>query len=651
MNNGLVVRNVIFINRAPFEKLDLKFIDGINVLASENGRGKTTIMSYIVDALYEIAKETFSHSFDGHNTAFYRISSGVEVLDARKVSLVYIRFSFQGDNVDYIEARGPLTREIYNALPLPPNPISFSDIVSHELPGNVRKFCHFFGGTKKKEIFSEHLATYFPAYRYELPAYLNSVYQPSNSPFNQFKQYIGILPNPIEVVEGIENISNWLLDVVLDWKVNEDKKSYQVPGGGVETIDTTLESILWHNVCEVLQWALYAKLGNRKKLRFGIGRRHQGNSRVAVMGVLNDGTAIQVCPSISYLSSGEKGLLCVFGEILRQADCIHQNIQVDQIDGLVMVDEIDKHLHIRQQKEVLPRLFNNFFNVQFIVSSHSPFVNMGLADHGRLACQVIDLDSGGVACEPRQNELYNQVYEMMLHEKAEYAQQVEALQQKVASITKPIILTEGKTDWKHIKHALKKLQEQGEYLDVDIVFDEYETDRGDTKLQSMCTALSQFPNSQKIIAIYDTDKDMVKLADGELFKRCGNNVYELPIPNPQGYSCGISVEMMYPEEDIKRVDVNGRRLFLTSEFNLKTGALLDGSKDRNCHNNALKDADKRGIIKIIDQEVYDVTTGTDCALSKEAYAMYILTEDVAYQGVDISGFRLLFDTIRKIIND
>lgn len=190
MNNGLVVRNVIFINRAPFENLDLQFIEGINVLSSENGRGKTTIMSYIVDALYEIAKETFSHSFDGHNTAFYRISSG------------------------------------------------------------------------------------------------------------------------------------------------------------------------------------------------------------------------------------EKGLLCIFGEILRQADCIHQNIQVDQIDGLVMVDEIDKHLHIRQQKEALPRLFNNFFNVQFIISSHSPFLNMGLADHGRLACQIIDLDSGGVVCEPRHNELYNQVYEMMLQEKA-----------------------------------------------------------------------------------------------------------------------------------------------------------------------------------------------------------------------------------------
>lgn len=70
---------------------------------------------------------------------------------------------------------------------------------------------------------------------------------------------------------------------------------------------------------------------------------------------------------------------------------------------------------------------------------------------------------------------------------------------------------------------VKKLQEQGEYLDIDVVFDEFETDRGDSKLQSMCTMLSQLPNSQKIIAIYDTDKDAVKLSDGEMFKKSGGN--------------------------------------------------------------------------------------------------------------------------------
>lgn len=79
--------------------------------------------------------------------------------------------------------------------------------------------------------------------------------------------------------------------------------------------------------------------------------------------------------------------------------------------------------------------------------------------------------------------------------------------------------------------------------------------------------------------------------------------------------------------------------------------MLDGTLDKNCHNNALKDAAKNNLVKIIDKEVYDVTTSFDYALSKEAYAMYILSEDDDYQDVDVSGFRLLFDIIRQIVND
>ena len=72
MNNGLVVKSITFINRAPFEKLDLKLIEGVNVLSSENGRGKTTIISYIVDALHEMAKQTFQLCYKETYNASWR---------------------------------------------------------------------------------------------------------------------------------------------------------------------------------------------------------------------------------------------------------------------------------------------------------------------------------------------------------------------------------------------------------------------------------------------------------------------------------------------------------------------------------------------------------------------------------------------------
>ncbi len=664
----------IFVNRAPFDYIELNFIkDGVNVLSAINGKGKTTILSHVVDAFFELARPYYPNEFEGKSNKYYRVSSSVFNLKMKEASYVYLRFAYEDDaheeNWDYLDIRNTCTEDEYN------NQITLEDKIPYTQFSNklkkdvtIKLWSRNISEEKVHMLFRTNILTYFPAYRYETPGYLNEPYS-FKIEHKIDSGFTGYLPNPIEAYCLFKNIANWLLDVELDnieqlieirnlgqkilpyLKSNDKNISKTISSNpsllhAFKRIKDSIQypqSSIAENVNIVFSHALSTKYS--EKLKLNIGSRELGEIRINVVKEDNQ----IVYPSIFNMSSGEKAIVSIFVELLRQMDNLH--IKIEDISGIVLIDEVDKNLHIKMQHDVLPKLFKLFPNIQFIVSSHSPFLNMGLADEMGDETQIVDLDNNGIICLPRNNDMYREVYEMMLHEKADYAVQVEALKQKIASITKPIILTEGKTDWKHIKYALKKLQEQGEYLDVDVVFDEYETDRGGSKLQSMCAALSQFPNPQKIIAIYDTDKDAVELANGESFKKRGNNVYELPIPNPQGYSCGISIEMMYPETDIKRVDAYGRRLFLTSEFNLKTGALLDGSKERNCHNKALRDAEKRGIIKIIDNGVYDVTNGVDYALSKEAYATYILSEDPAYQGVDISGFRLLFNTIKQIIND
>lgn len=44
------------------------------------------------------------------------------------------------------------------------------------------------------------------------------------------------------------------------------------------------------------------------------------------------------------------------------------------IEGIVIIDEIEQHLHPRWQREILPRLKASFPKVQFIISTHSPLV-------------------------------------------------------------------------------------------------------------------------------------------------------------------------------------------------------------------------------------------------------------------------------------
>ncbi len=74
------LEKAIFVNRAPFEKLVLDFDEnGISVLSSENGKGKTTILSHIVDAFHEMARPHFTNEFEGKENKFYRVSSVTEV--------------------------------------------------------------------------------------------------------------------------------------------------------------------------------------------------------------------------------------------------------------------------------------------------------------------------------------------------------------------------------------------------------------------------------------------------------------------------------------------------------------------------------------------------------------------------------------------
>lgn len=52
----------------------------------------------------------------------------------------------------------------------------------------------------------------------------------------------------------------------------------------------------------------------------------------------------------------------------------HQAHLKYDLPGIVLIDEIELHLHISWQKKVLPFLIKMFPNLQFIVATHSPFV-------------------------------------------------------------------------------------------------------------------------------------------------------------------------------------------------------------------------------------------------------------------------------------
>ncbi|PAX52395.1 AAA family ATPase [Brunnivagina elsteri] len=78
---------------------------------------------------------------------------------------------------------------------------------------------------------------------------------------------------------------------------------------------------------------------------------------------------------INQLSDGEKCLLAMVGDLAwRLAIANPSNPKPLQGNGVVLIDEVELHLHPKWQREVIPALTHTFPNCQLIVTTHSPQV-------------------------------------------------------------------------------------------------------------------------------------------------------------------------------------------------------------------------------------------------------------------------------------
>lgn len=78
----------------------------------------------------------------------------------------------------------------------------------------------------------------------------------------------------------------------------------------------------------------------------------------------------------SALSDGYRNVLAIFGDIAYRAARLNPyaiNI-LTETRGIVMIDEIDLHLHPKWQVKIVDYLRNTFPNIQFIVTTHSPLI-------------------------------------------------------------------------------------------------------------------------------------------------------------------------------------------------------------------------------------------------------------------------------------
>lgn len=691
----MYIKEIDVENLGPIEKANIKFNfneDGSPkplILVGKNGSGKSTLISNIVDSFYEFAAKAYSNIQinDKNKTSYscyYKILSPIEIQTGK--SFLYSHIIFE-ENIDYLFVQGKgIPEETFSSIGcLPSDKDSRNGNVSFKRVNTNRNLNE---DSFVRECLSSQVIAYFPPDRYERPNWLHkSYYERISDNFisdgihlNINEEFINDYKNPITVNCGESDLLHWLLDVIADSRIDVDVQS-----AGKLTAYTTNSfediktySFARHNVQRILSTIL------GEYVKFDLKPRSFGNARFNIV-VRKDSKVFS--PSLSSLSSGQIALFKMFATIVKYSDSygVQRSCYLSDIKGVVVIDEIELHLHPSMQAEILPKLIKLFPKVQFIITTHSPLFLLGMDKVlGKDSYDIIDLPCASKISTESFSEF---ISAFKCYENTSFFEK--ELQSVLSTLTSnsngnsPLIITEGQTDWVHLEAAYRALSQDSKNKVLfsklgNIKFFEYEAkdqghliselgfgikgsplykaEMGDTSLQHLCESFSKLPRNNLVICIFDRDNNEIfkKVTNNGNYKNWGNNVYSfaIPIPNEDREKTPlISIEHYYSDNEIKTTQLKGDvecRLYMGCEFD-SFGRMIDGNKL--CNSLKKCGEDKINILSRGNEKIIckDSNDQNDYSLSKADFAWNIYNKRADFNNFDFSNFIKIFEMIRDII--
>jgi len=156
------------------------------------------------------------------------------------------------------------------------------------------------------------------------------------------------------------------------------------------------------------------------------------------------------------LSSGFSSIMAVYADLITKVSL--RSIDPEELTGIVMIDEIDAHLHVSLQKKILSFLTEAFPKVQFIVTTHSPFVVSSVKD-----AVIYDLSK-----LEQVEDLSMYSYEAVLEGLFGVLPISNLLQQNIEALAK--LLEKQPIDSQEVQSLLDKLTQNEDFLDSESLY-------------------------------------------------------------------------------------------------------------------------------------------------------------------------------------
>lgn len=668
----MYIDSINIYNIGPIDKCTIrsKFDESGNpypiVIIGDNGKGKTILSSYIADSIIELAKSHSTYDNVVEQTgAYYKIIGQTNIKNGEKYGATIISFKDNNKTFAYIEKAGTVQIEDLKD--------GLIDIPNHDIKEYLKRNEHvkeIVNISNKEEVekyFNNNVLCFFPSYRSEKPIWMNENAIKYNEIYDHEK-YNGKLNKEIIIDHSEERNTQWINSVIVDSLIDlvytsEDNyhvignvKNQQLLRKAKENLEIIIKNIFKSDSAKLLKE--YRNQNNSFKIIYNEILKKEGNSTTSKDNIIN---------SLKHFSLGQAVLFNMFATIIRHADIndIMKSINLYDITGIVVIDEIDMHLDSEMQYEILPKLLKLFPKIQFIITTHSPLFLLGMDKELKNKYMLVEMPKGLETTTERFSEFENSY--KYLNATKKHEEEINSILEKKlqdienSSSKKTLVITEGPTDWRHIKVALEKFKNKDKkYENLDLEFLEYDDDFGETELIKMKDSLLKLPNQRKyiLIADRDTNEKNIKLFDDDNgnYKDWGNKVYtfRIPVPDVRVDTPNISIEHYYTDDELKTLiacdDSIERRLYMGNDFN-KIG--LNVAEGKRCNYRNKCGNDKIGILSGCgDEKVYDIAdddgTTTNFALSKKDFVDKIVSDNT--KQISYNNFSLILDKIEEIIN-
>ncbi|MCR4818750.1 MAG: AAA family ATPase [Fretibacterium sp.] len=320
------IKNIHLLNYRGMEDLTVDFGPGVNLIIGDNAAGKSSLLSGLSVALAHLLTgngEPFFHmDKEDVRAAVHPAGDATTSVEYYTPTIVEGEFEFRGGSWHYSCRKD--------------NEVSVPHV---DIPSGKAEW------DKMQEMFNDNSATL------PLISYQND--ERSLIPFDEAMQPDG----QIERRQGYHNCLSGkpFFESVQNWCARMDYIGYKLKHEPVEY--GLFKRIASRFITELTESADAVQVDFSPALN-RLVYSEGGNSYF-----------------IHNLSAGYQSVLCLIMELAYRTALLNPRLDnLSSLEGVVLIDEIDLHLHPRWQWKILGALRATFPGVQFIIATHSPIV-------------------------------------------------------------------------------------------------------------------------------------------------------------------------------------------------------------------------------------------------------------------------------------